>query len=130
MQLTTKQYAIMSVIGKGNGKDAAGNLIPADLNELLERIDYRTTKESMQFSIRALIKAKMLYKGHRETRRGRGRVTYYPTEFGLQMTRLGSLPSYIETSSSDPVLATLTGQVPRTEKTLVPENAAVPTPRV
>jgi len=101
MHLTQKQLTIMTVVVAGDGKDAAGNLIPVDMDQLLERIDYKTTKESMQFSIRALIKNGFIYKGGFQTRRGRTRVVFFPTELGKQMTKLGASTSYLEPAKDD-----------------------------
>lgn len=92
--LTNKQYKILIVLCHGNGKDERGNLIPCDLDELLERIAYDTTKPSMQFSIRALIKRGLLTKGS-ETRRGAKRVTYIPTRLAMQIMGYHD-PSWIE----------------------------------
>ncbi len=53
-----------------------------DLDELLDRISYKTTKQSMQFSIRSLIKGGLIEKKGTETRRGRSRVVLGFTEHG------------------------------------------------
>ena len=81
--LTEKQYKILTVICDGN-KELDGTWTPVDLDELLERVAYRTTKQSMQFSIRALISRKMIEKGT-DKRRGSIRVTYIPTRVAKQM---------------------------------------------
>ena len=75
--LTDKQYKILTVICHGN-KELDGTWSPVDMDELLERVAYETTKQSMQFSIRALISRKLIEKGT-EKRRGASRVTYIPT---------------------------------------------------
>lgn len=69
--LTLKQVNILETIMKGDG---SGGFI--DLDQLLERISYETTKQSMQFSIRALIRRGLVEKKPRELRRGRKRVVY------------------------------------------------------
>ncbi len=51
MTLTDKQKDIIKTINLGHER---GHLL--DLDELLEVLPYRTTKQSMQFSLRALIK--------------------------------------------------------------------------
>lgn len=82
--LTDKQYRIMSVIVHGDGVDEAGNRIPVDMARLLELLSYRTSRDSMQFSIRALIKNGLLVKSS-DLRRGARRVVYQPTKIGLQL---------------------------------------------
>lgn len=92
--LTNKQYKILTVLCHGNGKDEEGKLIPCDLDQLLERVAYETTKASMQFSIRALIKRGMLKKDT-EARRGAKRVIYIPTRAAMQVMGFRD-PSWIE----------------------------------
>jgi hypothetical protein len=101
MHMTDKQMQIMLVICDGDGRDANGNLIPIDMDQLLERLPYKTTKMSMQFSIRALIANGIMYKGDYQHRRGRKRVTYFPTDLGRAMVKLGSSPSFIETEKDE-----------------------------
>lgn len=57
MDLTDKQKIILKTIWLGHER---GRFL--DLDELLELITYKTTKQSMQFSIRALIKKGLLEK--------------------------------------------------------------------
>jgi len=92
--LTDKQYKILTVLCHGNGKDENGKLIPCDLDELLERIAYHTTKASMQFSIRALVNHRLLTKDH-EKRRGARRTILIPSRVAMQMMGYHD-PSYIE----------------------------------
>lgn len=93
MNITSKQFGILQVILKGDGCRSDGTFIPVDLDQLLKRLTYSTTKESMQFSIRTLIKKGLIYKGEQELRRGRQRVTYFPTNLARDI--LGSEPSNI-----------------------------------
>jgi hypothetical protein len=86
LYLTNKQCQVMAVIVKGNGRDAAGNFIPVDLDELLERIPYETTKASMQFTIRHLVEKGCITKGV-EKRRCYNRAVYIPTPQGLSMLK-------------------------------------------
>lgn len=82
--LTMKQYQILSVLCDGNGNDEAGNFIAADLDELLERLAYRTTKDSIQFSIRPLVNNGFLTKSY-EKRRNARRVVLTPTKMCRQI---------------------------------------------
>ena len=94
VNLTTKQYKILTVLCHGNGKDENGKFIPCDLDELLERVAYDVTKPAMQFSIRALINRGLIEKGS-ETRRGAKRVTYIPSRQCMQMMGYHD-PSWLE----------------------------------
>jgi len=92
MSLTVKQIELLTVIAKGNGPhpDKPGAMQPADLDEILERVRYETTKQSIQFSIRALIKHGFIEKLGMEKRRNRMRVVIGATELGRQMVGMGS----------------------------------------
>lgn len=83
LRITDKQYKILTVIIHGN-RDIDGTWTPVDMDELLERLAYRTTKASMQYSIRALIASGLIKKEY-ETRRGTKRVTYLPLPLAKQM---------------------------------------------
>jgi hypothetical protein len=67
--LTTKQNQILAVIAAGN---ADGSFV--DLDQLLERLPYETTKQSIHFSIRALVAREYLEKAGVEKRRGRSHM--------------------------------------------------------
>ncbi|HFM5284147.1 TPA: hypothetical protein ACG6EQ_004638 [Escherichia coli] len=63
MTLTDKQKVIIKTLNLGYER---GHLL--DLDELLEVLPYKTTKQSIQFSIRALIKKGLVEKGHTRQR--------------------------------------------------------------
>lgn len=77
MRLTQKQLELMRVIIQANPDGAA-----TDLDQILERLKYETTKASVQFSIRALIAHGLIEKAAPEKRRGRQRVLIVPTILG------------------------------------------------
>ena len=83
VKLTKKQRQIMEVIIKGNRCDEPANFSWVDMDQLLERLPYDTTKDSMHFSIRALVKRGLVEKGPTELRRGRKRRTFVPTSLAL-----------------------------------------------
>ena len=85
MNITVKQISILRVVAAGNPDGSR-----VDLDELLDRISYETTKASIQFSIRSLIKGGMIVK-EMDRRRGRQHVTYVPTELAGRI--LGKQPS-------------------------------------
>lgn len=78
LYMANKQIQVMKVILKGN-RARDGTWSPVDLEELLERIPYETTKASMQFTIRYLIAKGYITKGH-EKRRSYSRTIYIQTE--------------------------------------------------
>jgi DNA-binding MarR family transcriptional regulator len=77
MQLTTKQLEILRVVTSAN---VDGSL--ADLDEILERLSYKPTKEAIHFSIRALIAHGLIEKLGSEKRRGRRHVLIGITALG------------------------------------------------
>ena len=79
MTLTDKQKDIIKTINLGHER---GHLL--DLDELLEVLPYKTTKQSMQFSIRALVKKRLVEEG---MCRQRGDSGYHRRTLGL--TTLG-----------------------------------------
>ena len=82
LYMTNKQIQVMKVILKGNTEDGVWS--PVDLDQLLERIPYETTKASMQFTIRYLVAKGCITKGQ-EKRRSYNRAIYLPTEQGKSM---------------------------------------------
>lgn len=74
MRFTTKQIALMTLLVRANED---GTFL--DMDQLLERLPYETTKESLHFSVRTLIKHGMAEKRPRELRRSRMRSVLAPT---------------------------------------------------
>lgn len=87
MRLTKKQHQIMEVIMKGNVDEENYTISWVDLDQLVERVPYQTSKDSIMFSIRALIGKGLIKKGARELRRGRIRGTLVPTELAFDVLR-------------------------------------------
>ncbi|KWW08319.1 hypothetical protein [Escherichia fergusonii] len=79
MTLTDKQKDIIKTLNLGYER---GHLL--DLDELLEVLPYKTSKQSIQFSIRALIKKGLVEKGNT---RQRSDTRYHRRTLGL--TTLG-----------------------------------------
>ena len=92
MILTEKQKTIMRVIMARNEDGSA-----TDLDQILERLDYKPSKESLQFSIRALIARGLIKKDETENRRGRRRVIISAT--GLADRYI--MPTTLKTPSAD-----------------------------
>lgn len=80
MHLTDKQIEQMKVICAGNPDGE-----PVDIDQILERLSYGPSKQSFQFSLRALITKGLVEKSARESRRGRERQTITPTALGSGM---------------------------------------------
>jgi DNA-binding MarR family transcriptional regulator len=95
MHLTTKQLELLTVIGKRNPDGAA-----IDLDQLIERLSYAPSKQSIQFSIRALIAHHLIQKDAPEKRRGRTRTLISLTEQGQMMIGKPKV-SIVETLSDD-----------------------------
>ncbi|PHM52412.1 hypothetical protein [Xenorhabdus hominickii] len=85
MDVTKKQKQIIRTIWIGIER-----CDPIDMDELLELLPYATTKQSMQFSIRALIKKGLVVKGglKKRTTDGYNRVVYGLTELGSAVAKM------------------------------------------
>lgn len=81
--VTRKQRQIMEPILKGNVNPDGITVEWLDMDQLLERIPYETSKQSLQFSIRFLIKKGFVEKGETEVRRGRKRRILKPTNYAF-----------------------------------------------
>jgi len=97
MHLTAKQIELLRVIAAGNGPGE-----PCDLDEILERVRYETTKASLQFSIRALIQRGLIEKKDVEKRRGRQRRPIAITTLGL-----GYVGGPKTTAPANPIISTV-----------------------
>lgn len=86
--LTTKQIWILQTIRKHWERHHED----IDIDQLLESLPYETTKASVQFSIRALIKKGMILKCECEVRRCRKRRVIKITPFAKTMLGISSEP--------------------------------------
>lgn len=77
-----KQTTILNIIVKGNPD---GTFM--DLDQLLEALPYETTKSSIHFSLRALIKKGFVEKGELRFRDTQHRRVIKPTYRGYQTVR-------------------------------------------
>ena len=98
MHLTYKQIELLKVVNAGNPDGT-----PTDLDELIERVSYKPTKQSIQFSIRALIAHGLIEKGTTEKRRGRMRAIIKITPAGAAMMgeSTSSGPSFVTSVEED-----------------------------
>ena len=92
---------LLRVIGTGNEDGSA-----CDLDEILERVSYKPTKQSIQFSIRALISHGLIQKGPSEKRRGRVRAIIELTDTGRSVTGKKK-SSYLEDTESEEIMEEL-----------------------
>jgi DNA-binding PadR family transcriptional regulator len=97
MRLTEKQIEQLRVICPGNSDGT-----DLDLDQIIDRMNYTPTKQSFQFSLRALVNKGLVVKGPRVTRRGRERQTITPTPLGLGYFPRRSLASIL-TSPGDEI---------------------------
>lgn len=98
--MTVKQWAIMKVIVKGNINVHGDRISWCDKRQILERLPYSTTRDSLIFSIRALVSHGLIEKGPRELRGGRVRQPYIPTEKALRIVE--GKGSSVTTAASRP----------------------------
>lgn len=77
MHLTVKQLELLRVIGEANTDSTA-----TDIDQILERLNYETSKESLHFSLRALVGKGLIEKSGREMRRKRNRTIVSLTALG------------------------------------------------
>jgi len=97
MQLTAKQIELLRVINQGNTDGS-----PTDLDEVIERVSYKPTKQSIQFSIRALIAHGLIEKGTGEKRRGRVRAIIKITPAGATIMGAKTAgPSFVVSEEED-----------------------------
>ena len=81
MILTDKQESVLNVIVKGNSDGSF-----CDLDEVIQRVFYKTNKPSIQFIIRNLIKKGMIEKQETQKRRTRRRIILCATKSGYEFT--------------------------------------------
>ncbi|NQZ53230.1 MAG: hypothetical protein HRT93_03140 [Piscirickettsiaceae bacterium] len=82
MALTTKQGQLMSAIVRANPD---GSFL--DTDQLVMALPYETTKQSLHFSTRSLIKKGLIEKKGTEVRRGRSRQVIAPTVSGMALMK-------------------------------------------
>lgn len=78
-RITNYMRDILKVVVRGN---LDGTFV--DLDQLLERLAHTRTKQSIQFTIRTMIKKGLIAKKGRETRRGRSRVILAASQMGYE----------------------------------------------
>lgn len=89
MVLTDKQEAVLTVVVKGNPDGSF-----CDLDELIQRLPYVTTKASIQFIVRNLIGKGLMEKKPAERRRARRRVVISATPDGYELLSRKRLASH------------------------------------
>jgi DNA-binding PadR family transcriptional regulator len=78
--ITDNQLELLKFVA---GREADGAL--ADLDQVLEKMSWGPTKESIQFTIRAMIAKGFIEKSGLQSRRGRNRVCFKANEKGKQV---------------------------------------------
>ena len=102
MHLTTKQIELIRVISEGNPDGS-----PVDMDQILERLAYKPTKESLQFSIRALVAHGLIEKLPGEKRRGRSRRLIGITPLGRHFGVVSRSASYVSSVEDDELMREL-----------------------
>jgi DNA-binding MarR family transcriptional regulator len=85
MPLTNKQLALINLLAKRNPDGSA-----LDLDQISEGLPYKPSKQSLQFSIRALVTHGLIEKAPSEKRRGRMRCLIVLTRAGEHVAGLKS----------------------------------------
>ncbi len=94
--LTQKQRQILTTIVQGS-RAPDGTLDQwLDMDQLLEQLPYRTSRESMQFSLRALEKKGLLEPQRYEVRRGQRRRLAVPTSDGMSLVSFAPAAVIVE----------------------------------
>lgn len=78
--ITKKQLAIIKVICEGNSDGSY-----CDLDQIIDRVAYETTKPAVQFVMRSLVTKSVAEKAGMMYRRGAQRVVYIPTKVGIRI---------------------------------------------
>ena len=99
MYLTEKQLELIRVISEANSDGSS-----VDLDEIIERANYKPSKQSAQFSIRSLIEHGLIEKTGAENRRGRKRVLISITALGQHFAGAYRLPAYVTSVAVDEAL--------------------------
>lgn len=87
MAMTSKQVLLLKAIHVEKG------LPPSDLDQILEKIEYETTKQSLQFIIRTLIQKGLVEKCEQVVREGRYRRPLVLTKTGEEILNIYVLSS-------------------------------------
>lgn len=95
-RISEKQRHILKAIVKGNRSEEGEVLSWLDMDQLLEKIPYETSKDSMQFSLRHLIKRGYVVNGVPEIRRERKRRVLMPTEAAVSLISPRNSTVYID----------------------------------
>lgn len=87
MIFTTKQKQIMACVIFGESPNEKTEVLDEwlSMNELVEYVPYETTRDSMQFSTRALIKKGLIKKGQRVLKNGRWHTPLIPTDLAIEL---------------------------------------------
>lgn len=99
MRLSRKQRQIMEIVMRGNVRDDGVRESWADVHQLLERLPYKTSRESLLCSLKILIDKGLVERGPAELRRGRWSVPFVPTDLAFDILR--ARPEYREIEHDD-----------------------------
>jgi hypothetical protein len=129
MNLTIKQIEIMKVVVAGVGAATV------DLDQLLERLPYKTTKESLQFSLRAIERHGLIDRSFAEHRRGRVRRLIRATELGKAVVGGTGRPAPgpgAAVAATEPIFTPEASTMPEPETASLPEeiSANLPEPEI
>lgn len=110
--LTKKQTALMKIVLAGNLDAAGGRVGDVDYAQILSRLPYKTSRESLMCSLAILEKQGWLVRVGKELRLGRSRQTVAPTALATRVLLRAAEPSYVELGDDDVVILELDADIP------------------
>lgn len=84
--LTKNQTHVLTTLFKAESFHDTPDSQKMDLDQLIEKVPYNVTKESIQFTLRFLVKRGYVEKAGTESRRGKRRVLWNLTKPGQILT--------------------------------------------
>lgn len=105
--LTTKQREILKLVIQGNIDKTGARVSNIDYHQMLNRLPYETSRDSLMCSIGILEKQGWLVKSGKELRDGRMKQTLEPTAVAIRVVApapVASTPAMIEIELDDDIV--------------------------
>ena len=85
MKLSDKQRMVLETIMRGHQNEEGVVVDWLDINEVVEAVPYKVTKDALQFTVRTLLKKKLIYRTKRIMRRHRWVTLLVPTDLAYDI---------------------------------------------
>lgn len=113
--MTTKQRHLMKIVVLGNLDATGARVSNVDYTQVLERLPYETSRDSLMCSVRILVEQGWMIRGGKELRDGRMKQTLVPSATAIRLLTpapvsaapsvpLGKVPGYVEIELDDDIL--------------------------